>query len=232
MSKKTKNNTSAYYFERAELRPRNDKQKYYINMIRNKDIVVAIGASGVGKTFIPSVMAIDALQDSRSAIEKIVIVRPNEGPGKTIGFLKGTLHEKMIPWAAPILDAITWRLGGTAFARKTVESLIANGTIELLPLEYARGKTLNNAFVILDEVQNCDWESLKNLTLRNGEDSKMVICGDIKQKDIKTESGLETIIDLSDKYHVPWDLIEFTNEDCTRSDVVRYLLNLYDEAGV
>lgn len=219
-------------YDRAPLRPKTEKQKRYINMIKNCDVTVAIGPAGTGKTYVPSVLAADMLDDARSPIEKIVIVRPNEGPGKTIGFLKGTLHDKMIPWSAPILDAIATRYGGGKFGQERVNNMIEYGTIELLPLEYARGKTFNNAFVIADEVQNCDWESLKNLTLRQGMDCKMVLCGDIKQKDIKTESGLDKLIWLADQYHVPWQMIEFELEDVCRSDIVKYLLGLYDLAGV
>lgn len=219
-------------YNREPLKPKTEKQKRYINMIKNCDITVAIGPAGTGKTYVPSVLAADMLDDTRSPIEKIVIVRPNEGPGKTIGFLKGTLHDKMIPWSAPILDAIAERYGGGKFGQERVNNMIEYGTIELLPLEYARGKTFNNAFVIADEVQNCDWESLKNLTLRQGLDCKMVLCGDIKQKDIKTESGLDKLIWLANEYHVPWQMIEFELEDVCRSDVVKYLLGLYDLAGV
>lgn len=219
-------------YNREPLKPKTEKQKRYINMIKNCDITVAIGPAGTGKTYVPSVLAADMLDDPRSPIEKIVIVRPNEGPGKTIGFLKGTLHDKMIPWSAPILDSIAERYGGGRFGQERVNNLIEYGTIELLPLEYARGKTFNNAFVIADEVQNCDWESLKNLTLRQGLDCKMVLCGDIKQKDIKTESGLDKLIWLANEYHVPWQMIEFELDDVCRSDVVKYLLGLYDLAGV
>jgi phosphate starvation-inducible PhoH-like protein len=219
-------------YDREALKPKNERQRQYINMIKNHDIVLASGASGTGKTYVASILATDMLEDSRSPIEKIVIVRPNEGPGKSIGFLKGTLHDKMIPWAAPILDAIESRIGGGKFAKERVKNMIEYGTIELLPLEYARGKTLNNSFIILDEVQNCDWESLKNLTLRIGLDSKLVICGDIKQQDLKGESGLKKLLHLSENFHVPWQHIEFEMEDCTRSDVCKYLLHLYDEAGI
>ena len=228
---KAKKNVVPFY-DRPALKPKNAKQKKYINTLKHSTITLATGSSGTGKTYIPAVLAADMLDDNRTPIEKIVICRPNEGPGKTIGFLKGGMEEKMMPWAAPILDAIASRWGGGAVGKKRVEDAIQRGTIELLPLEYARGKTFNNCFVIVDEAQNTDWDSLKNLTLRVGMDCKLVVCGDVAQKDIKGDSGLAVLMDLEYEYRTPWCSINFEIDDCVRSDVVKYTLSLYEEAGV
>jgi phosphate starvation-inducible PhoH-like protein len=228
---KPKKNVVPFY-ERPAIKPKSAKQKKYLNTLKHSVITLATGSSGTGKTYIPSVLAADALDDNRNPIEKIVICRPNEGPGKTIGFLKGTLEEKMMPWAAPILDSIAERWGGGIVGKRRVEDAVKRGEIELLPLEHARGKTFNNCYVIVDEAQNTDWESLKNLTLRVGLDTRLVICGDIAQKDISEGSGLDTLMWLEDQYETPWVSINFDIKDCVRSDVVKYNLRLYEEAGV
>lgn len=221
------------FYDRPTIKPKNKKQGKYLNMLKHSEITLAIGSSGTGKTYLPSVLAADMLDDNRNGIEKIIICRPNEGPGKTIGFLKGGLEEKMMPWAAPILDAIAERWGGGQVGKMKVEDAVKRGVIELLPLEHARGKTFNNAFVIVDEIQNTDWESLKNLTLRPGMDCKLVMCGDIEQKDIKGSSGLSTLIDLSNNYeYTPWNIIEFGIDDCVRNKTVKFTLQLYRDAGV
>lgn len=227
MSAKRKSNVVPFY-EQPAIKPKNDAQKEYLNALKNHVIVLATGSAGTGKTYLAALVAADMLLDNRTSIEKIVIARPNEGPGKSIGFLKGTLHDKMIPWAAPVLDALALRLGGMT---KVLE-LIECGRIELLPMEYARGKSYNNTVVIIDEAQNVDWESLKNMTLRIGLDSRLFICGDTRQKDIKSFSGLEQMIKLGEVYHTPWKHIEFTLEDCVRSEMCKFLLGLYEEANV
>lgn len=225
-------NKVVQFYNREPLRPKNNRQKTYMNLIRNMDIVVGIGPAGTGKTFVPSVLAADMLEDPRSAIENIIIVRPTEGPAKTIGYIKGGINEKMAPWAAPIIDAIETRLGGGKYAKGRVLDMIDREVIKLVPLEYIRGRSFNNSFIIIDEAQNCTVEEIKALTTRIGQDSKLVICGDIKQKDIKEFSGLSMLMNLSEEYRVPWGTLEFTMEDCVRSDVVKYLLKLYDDAGV
>jgi phosphate starvation-inducible PhoH-like protein len=228
MSAKKKTNVVPF-FERPAIKPKNEAQKAYMNAMRNFNIVIGDGSAGTGKTYLAACVAADMLQDSRSPIERIVIVRPNEGPGKSIGYLKGDLFEKYMPWAAPVLDALATRIG----TMDRVKDLLERGVIELLPEEYARGKSLNNAIVILDESQNISWESLKNITLRIGMDSKLFICGDTNQKDIKVHSGLEQLIKLTEQYeYVPWKRVTFTLDDCVRSDLCKSLLYLYEDANV
>lgn len=219
-------------YDRKSIRAKNPKQHTYINLIYNHTVIWALGASGTGKTYVPACIAADMLQDERTNIEKVILVRPAEGPGKSLGFLKGGLEEKLAPWLAPITDAMASRYGGGVNGDRYVKRLIETGKIEMLATEHSRGKTWNNAFVIIDEIQNLDWETLKNLTLRVGQDCKVVFCGDIKQTDIKGHSGLATIMRLEEEYHTPWKFIEFSTEDCVRSGVARFTLELYDLAGV
>jgi phosphate starvation-inducible PhoH-like protein len=222
MSKKKKKDYNSYV-DRPALKPQTPKQAKYINAIRNMSIVVGTGYPGTGKSYIPAVIAADMLAEGK--VDKLVICRPNVGVGKTIGLLKGDLVEKMRPWCAPILDVLETRLG-----KSYVQYLVERGVIELLPLEYARGKSFDNAFVILDEAQNVDKESLKCLMLRLGRDSKLVIDGDVNQCDIGESTGLSALIKLMNEYHMPATHVNFDIEDIVRSDICKYLIKLFDEA--
>lgn len=212
------------------LKPKNKAQKTYINLIENMTITAGTGYAGTGKSYIAAYLAASMFKDKNSPIERIVICRPNEGVGKSIGFLKGGLNDKMAAWCRPILDVLEQVLG-----KSTVEYHLQEetGKIELLPLEYARGRSFDNAFVILDEAQNIDWESLKCLLLRLGRDSKLVIDGDVRQCDIGADrSGLTKLLDLMDNYAMPMAHVDFSLDDVVRSDVCKYLLGVFEEAGV
>jgi len=231
-SKKSKRRENSQPYEKPErskqqkqLRPLNDAQRKYINAINNHTIVVATGYPGTGKSYIPASMAAAAFVDPSNPIERIVICRPNEGVGKTIGLLPGDLNEKMGAWCAPILDVLTNCLGATY-----VEYLIGVGKIELLPLEYARGKSYDNSFIILDEAQNVDKESLKCLMTRIGQDSKLIIDGDVGQCDIGTDSGLGQLLRLMDEYYTPMSHIDFGVEDIVRSGICKTLVELFIES--
>lgn len=232
MGKKRLESKIINIWDKQPIKGKTPNQRKYINCIENHTATFAIGSSGTGKTYIAACKAADMLQDPRTGIERIILVREAEGPGAGIGFLKGTLEEKMGPWVSAILEPLAERFGKGPQGRAYVDNLVKNGTIEFLPTNYSRGRTWNNCFVIVDEIQNLDWESLKNLTLRIGKDCKVVFCGDIAQKDIKGESGLSVVQRLLDQYHTPWQWVEFTLEDCVRSDIVKYTLELYEEAGV
>ena len=208
------------------LRALNDKQRNYINQIRNHSIVLGTGFAGTGKSYIPAALAAESIMDTRSSIERIVICRPNEGVGKSIGFLKGGLNDKMLPWVAPIVDVLKQFLG-----EGKVDYMLEHGQIELLPLEYARGKSFDNTFIILDEAQNVDKESLKCLMTRIGRDTKLVIDGDVAQCDIGEASGLGQLITLIDEYYTPIAHTDFGIEDIVRSDTCKYLVELFAKAN-
>lgn len=230
---KPSNNKVVPIYNRPSIEPKNEKQKRYINAIRNRDIVIAIGPAGTGKTFLPAVLATDMLHDSRSPIETIVIVRPPEGPGKSHGFVPGDLNDKLKVWSSPILAGIKHRLGGGLKAEETIDYYIKIGKIKLLSLEHIRGESLNNSFIILDEAENTSWHETKAVMTRIGLDSKLIICGDIAQKDIRGGSGLDTLLRLTNEYeYLPWSNIEFTLEDCVRSPLVKNLLYLFEAASV
>jgi len=213
---------STPFWDKAPIKPKNAKQKSYINAIRNHWITLGTGYPGTGKSYIAAALAAEMLEDPRCPIERIVICRPNEGVGKSIGMLKGGLNEKMIPWCAPILDVLKDKLG-----ESTVEYFLEREKIELLPLEYARGKSYDNTFIILDEAQNVDKESLKCLMLRMGRDSKLVIDGDVGQCDIGEASGLAQLIQLTADYETPIAHVDFDIEDIVRSDMCKFLVGLF-----
>lgn len=214
-------------FKRKPLTAKNEKQKAYINAIRNHTVVVGTGVAGSGKSYIASVMAADMLM-GEGPIKKIIIARPNEVEGtKSIGMLKGTLLDKMKPLVAPVVETLKQRLGSKKF-----EYFLENETIEFLPLEYIKGRTFNNAFVIIDEAEDIEWSVLKTLCLRTGKDCKIVIDGDIRQTSISKTSGLQVLMNLNKDYHIPAVFIDFDDweKHCVRSDECRLWGQIFEDA--
>lgn len=188
------------------LTPKNKEQQSYINTIRNTTITVAIGPPGTGKTFVPSVMAAQEIMsaNNKSPIEEIILIRPNESLGKSLGMLPGTLAEKLEPWLVPIADGIKWSIGDQAY-----KGLVEREKVKFLAIEHARGRTFNNAYVIIDEAQNITVDAMICLLTRVGADCKLIICGDVAQKDIREDSGLGMLINIYDKYdYAPFRLVE------------------------
>jgi phosphate starvation-inducible PhoH-like protein len=165
--------------------PKSVNQKKYIDSIRNNDIVFAIGPAGTGKTYLAVAMAISAL--SGSQVKNIILTRPAVEAGEKLGFLPGDMAQKVDPYLRPLYDALNDMLG-----REKVVEYIERGIVEIAPLAFMRGRTLNSAFVILDEAQNTSHEQMKMFLTRLGFDSKAVITGDITQIDLPAgkQSGL------------------------------------------
>jgi phosphate starvation-inducible protein PhoH and related proteins len=160
-------------------------QRHYVQAMRKRDLVFGIGPAGTGKTYLAVVMAVNALKDGK--IKKIVLTRPAVEAGESLGFLPGDLKEKVDPYLRPLYDALHDLLGA-----EHTERLLERGTIEIAPLAYMRGRTLDESFVILDEAQNTTPEQMKMFLTRLGFGSKMVITGDVTQIDLPRgkESGL------------------------------------------
>ena len=194
-----------------DLQPLNEKQKLYIDALKHSDQTIVCGYSGTGKTFIAATMAANMYLTKQ--VDKIVLTRPNVSVGKDLGYFPGDINEKFGPWAAPVLDVLKERLQGA------LETGIKNGNIELAPMSVMRGRSFRNAFVILDEAQNTTIAEMKMFLTRIGEGSKVVINGDVKQSDIKEQSGLSKIIHLAKKYHMDIPVIEFGIDDIVRSDI-------------
>ena len=172
-------------YKGKEIRVKSLGQRHYISTIQKKDIVFGIGPAGTGKTYLAVVMAVSALK--QNMVKRIVLTRPAVEAGENLGFLPGDLQEKVDPYLRPIYDALNDMLGAEQVAK-----LLERGMIEIAPLAYMRGRTLDDSFIILDEAQNTTPEQIKMFLTRLGFGSKMVITGDITQIDLpnKTKSGL------------------------------------------
>ena len=179
----------------------------------NNDIVLSIGPAGTGKTYIAVAFAIAALENSE--VDKIILCRPAVEAGESLGFLPGDLKEKVDPYLTPLYDAL-----GDIMPKQKLKIVLSDGTIEIVPLAYMRGRTLNNAFMILDEAQNATPMQMKMFLTRLGVNSKAIITGDITQIDLpmKTDSGLIQVVKILKGI----DGIGFVN--LTESDVVRHKL--------
>lgn len=192
--------------------PKTDKQKELLDALKESSQVFILGPAGTGKTYVTATYAADLY--TTKEIDKIVITRPHVAVGKELGFLKGDLQEKTMPWALPVLDVLEKHLG-----KGVVETGIKNGNIEMAPLALMRGRSFDNAFIIVDETQNITTHELKMLLTRVGEDTTIVLNGDIQQSDLKEADGLSKVIHLAKKHMLPVPIIEFGVDDIIRSDI-------------
>lgn len=204
------------------IKAKSENQRQYIESIKHDEVIFAIGSAGTGKTFIPSVMAADMYNNKE--ISKIILTRPTVECGESLGLLPGTLEEKFEPWMSPFVQVMKKRMSAGAW-----DCAIKNQNIKYVPLQYMRGLSLNDAFIICDEAQNITIEQIKMLTTRIGFGSKLIITGDTKQSDISSDSGLNWLIDKVKRYQLPFDIVEFTLNDCVRSPVCKQFLELYEQ---
>ncbi|RII94459.1 PhoH family protein [Clavibacter californiensis] len=194
------------------VRPKTEGQKRYVQAIDESTIVFGIGPAGTGKTYLAMAKAVQALQ--RKEVERIILTRPAVEAGERLGYLPGSLTDKIDPYLRPLFDALNEMMDP-----ELVPKLMASNTIEVAPLAYMRGRTLNNAFVVLDEAQNTTPEQMKMFLTRLGFGSKMVVTGDITQVDLPTgSSGLQLVTRVLEGM----DDIHFSR--LTSDDVVRHTL--------
>jgi len=215
--------TVVHYGRKGAITARTDGQKTYIQTVRKNDIVFSVGPAGTGKTYLAVAFAVAAL-DNRE-VDRIILCRPAVEAGENLGFLPGDLKEKVDPYLTPLYDAL-----GDMMPATRLKPLLANNTIEIIPLAYMRGRTLNNAFMILDEAQNATTMQMKMFLTRLGVNSRAIITGDITQIDLpsKTKSGLLQVIDLLQGI----DGIGFCKldaSDVVRHKLVRDIINAYDQ---
>lgn len=204
------------------IRVKNFGQRQYVNAIKHNDITFGIGPAGTGKTYLAVAMAVAALK--RGEVERIILTRPAVEAGESLGFLPGDLQEKIDPYLRPIYDALN-----DIFGADHTQRLMERGVIEIAPLAYMRGRTLDGAFVILDEAQNTTNAQMKMFLTRLGFGSKMVVNGDISQIDLPhgTRSGLVSAKRiLKDIKSIKF--VQFTAEDVVRHPVVARIINAYE----
>jgi phosphate starvation-inducible PhoH-like protein len=208
--------------KRGVVKPRNGNQQAYVQNIITSDISFGVGVAGTGKTYLAVACAVDALE--RQEVRRILLTRPAVEAGEKLGFLPGDLSQKIDPYLRPLYDALFEMLG---FER--VEKLIERNVIEIAPLAYMRGRTLNDAFIILDESQNTTVEQMKMFLTRIGFNSRAVITGDITQVDLPRHqmSGLRHVIEvLQDINGISFNF--FQSKDVVRHPVVARVIDAYD----
>jgi phosphate starvation-inducible protein PhoH and related proteins len=204
------------------IHPQTTQQKAYVEALRDYEIVIAIGPAGTGKTFLAVAMAMAAFQSGR--VSRIVLTRPVVEAGERLGFLPGDFYEKVHPYLKPLYDAFYGMVGPERFRQMREEE-----SIEIVPLAYMRGRTLEDAFIILDEGQNTTPSQMKMFLTRMGNGSRVVITGDVTQIDIekKNESGLLHVQDVL-KNVQGISFVRFTQEDVVRHGLVRKIIVAYD----
>lgn len=212
--------------QRVSLYARNPTQQTYLEKLQDdsKNIVFAVGPAGTGKTLLAVQTGIKLFQEG--IVDKIIVTRPAVSVDEDLGFLPGTLNEKMAPWTRPIFDVL-----GEYYQAKDIAKMLEEGVIEISPLAYMRGRTFKNAYIIADEMQNATANQMKMLLTRLGENSKMVVTGDLNQADRLDNNGLSEFCQLMQnvsklKYI---DSIEFSARDIERHNAVKEVLAVYGD---
>lgn len=201
------------------IKPRSDGQQELMEAIDNFSLTLAIGPAGTGKTYLAIAKAVEALESGR--IERIILSRPAMEAGESLGYLPGDMNDKMAPYLRPLYDALGDRLGG-----KRVRQLLDEGTIEIAPVGFMRGRTLNNSFVVIDEAQNCTYGQLKMLLSRLGWHSTMVVTGDPDQSDLL--DGMSGLAQIADKLDLVPNIavIRLAQGDIVRHPLVAEMLDV------
>jgi phosphate starvation-inducible PhoH-like protein len=212
--------------QRVIINARNANQKSYLSKLYSEttSIVFAIGPAGTGKTMLAVQYGIKLFQEG--VVDKIVVTRPAVSVDEDLGFLPGTLNEKMAPWTRPIFDVFA-----EYYQAKDIAKMLEDGTIEISPLAYMRGRTFKNAYIIADECQNTTVNQMKMLLTRLGEGSKMVVTGDLAQADRLSDNGLIDFCNLLEQkeYLEHIDIIRFDHKDIERHNAVKEVLAVYGE---
>ena len=195
-----------------KVRPLSANQRCFMEAVESHDLIVAVGPAGTGKTYLAIAKAVEALEANK--VGRIVLTRPAVEAGESLGYLPGDLGEKLAPYLRPLYDALSERLGG-----KRLRALLADGGIEIAPVAFMRGRTLNNAFVVIDEAQNCTYGQLKMLLTRLGWQSTMILTGDPDQTDLLP--GLSGLGEIAARLDPLPDVSVVRLDD---SDVVRHPL--------
>lgn len=209
--------------KRQYVTPKTGGQKNYVDAIRKHDIVFGVGPAGTGKTYLAMAMAVNALK--KQEVNRIILARPAIEAGENLGYLPGTLYEKVTPYLRPLYDALY-----DMMEANKIQDYIESGIIEVAPLAYMRGRTLNDSFIILDEAQNSTVDQMKMFLTRLGFDSKTVITGDATQSDLPSdkESGLNHVQKIL-KSIKGIKFVYFTGEDVVRHPLVQEIIRAYEK---
>jgi phosphate starvation-inducible PhoH-like protein len=201
------------------IRPRSEGQEYLLKALKEYSLTIAIGPAGSGKTYLAIAAAVEALEAGK--IERIILSRPAMEAGESLGYLPGDMHEKMAPYLRPLYDALGDRMGG-----KRVRQHIEEGTIEIAPVGFMRGRTLNNSFVVIDEAQNCTYGQLKMLLSRLGWHSTMVVTGDPDQSDLL--DGMSGLSQMAEKLEAITNIavVKLNHSDIVRHPLVSEMLGV------
>jgi phosphate starvation-inducible PhoH-like protein len=208
-----------------QIGPKTEGQREYVEAIKKYDIVFGIGPAGTGKTYLAMASAVEALK--KQEVRRIILTRPAIEAGESLGFLPGDMYEKISPYLRPLYDALY-----DMVEAERIEKYLETGIIEVAPLAYMRGRTLNDAFIVLDEAQNCTAEQMKMFLTRLGFDSKAVITGDITQSDLPDGKpiGLLQAQEILKKIE-GIKFIYFTGSDVVRHALVQSIIEAYDKAN-
>lgn len=206
------------------IRPKTLGQKKYVDAIKRSSIVFGVGPAGTGKTYLAVALAVYALKNKE--IDKIILTRPAVEAGEKLGFLPGDMNEKVDPYLRPLFDALQEMMGQDAYLRH-----IERGSIEIAPLAYMRGRTLSNSFIILDEAQNTTKEQMKMFLTRMGENSRIVVTGDVTQIDLpkNVKSGMIDAIEVLDGVE-GIEIVKLTAKDVVRHELVTRIIQAYEKA--
>ena len=212
-----------YYGRKGAISPKTEGQKAYVNIVQKNDVVFSIGPAGTGKTFIAVAFAVAALENHE--VDRIILCRPAVEAGESLGFLPGDLKEKVDPYLAPLYDSLR-----TLFAENKLSQLLERKTIEVVPLAYMRGRTLDSAYMILDEAQNATVMQMKMFLTRLGIGSRAIITGDVTQIDLqrRSDSGLVQVAGiLKDVEGIGFVMLD--QNDVVRHPLVMKIIQAYDQ---
>jgi phosphate starvation-inducible PhoH-like protein len=204
---------------KRKVRPHNENQRLLMEAMAESTLTLAIGPAGTGKTYLAISAAVDALE--AGLIDRVILSRPAVEAGENLGYLPGTLEDKLLPYLRPLYDALSDRMGG-----KRLKALLADGTIEIAPIAYMRGRTLNNSFVVIDEAQNCTYGQIKMMLTRLGWHSRMVITGDPDQSDLLP--GVSGLADVARRLDPIEEIaiVHLTQQDVVRHPLVACMLQM------
>lgn len=209
---------------RVILEPQTEKQKEYLTALKEHDQVFAIGPAGSGKTYIPTVLATKMYLTGQ--VRKIILSRPAVEVGESHGFLPGDLNKKLAPWVLPVTEIIEEITGKVQF-----ENMLRAGDLEVAPFAYMRGRTFQDAFVILDEAQNTSVKQMEMFMTRIGQGTRVVVSGDVRQTDMGLNSGLKAALDLIERYKIPAKVVQFSSKDIVRSDICRQWAEAFEKGA-